>query len=94
MYILLLHDEVLSQVLKHLGDVRKGGLVLHLEGNGVKELLSHQAVLKGLELGVHGHVGVGSGSLNEDGVDGDQSQKNEDELGHLLLLIFTRRSHS
>lgn len=56
--ILLLQDEVLSQVLEHSGDVRKGSLVLHLEGDGVKELLSHQAVLKGFELGVDGHVGV------------------------------------
>lgn len=69
--ILLLHDQVLSQVLEHLGDVRKGGLVLHLEGDGVEELLSHNAVLKGLELGVDGHVGVGGGLLDENGVDGD-----------------------
>jgi len=68
--ILLLHDQVLSQVLEHLGDVRKGGL-LHLEGDGVEELLSHNAVLKGLELGVDGHVGVGGGLLDENGVDGD-----------------------
>lgn len=71
MYILLLHDEVLSQVLKHLSNVTKGGLVLHLEGDGVEELLSHLGVFEGLKLGVDGHVGVSGGLLDENGVDGD-----------------------
>jgi hypothetical protein len=65
---LLLEDEVFSQVLEHLGDVSEGGFVFHLEGDGVQQSLSEFGFLDGLELGEHGHVGVTSGLLNEDGV--------------------------
>jgi hypothetical protein len=69
--ILLLEDQVLSQVLEHLGNLGKGSLVLHLEGNGVEQLLADDGILKGLKLGIHGHVRVGSGLLDENGVAGN-----------------------
>lgn len=65
---LLLEDEVLSQVLEHLGNVSKGGLVFHLEGDGVQQSLSEFSLFDGLELSENGHVGVTSGLLDEDGV--------------------------
>lgn len=63
--ILLLEDEVLSEVLEHLGDVTEGRLVLHLEGDGVEDLLSERMVLEGFELSEDSGVGVG-GLLDED----------------------------
>lgn len=56
--ILLLEDEILSQLLEHLGDVSKGSLVLELEGDGIEELSSHVRVLKLLELSIDHLVGV------------------------------------
>lgn len=65
---LLLEDEVLSQVLEHLGNISKGGFVFHLEGNCVQQSLSELGLFDGLELGEDGHVGVTSGLLDEDGI--------------------------
>lgn len=68
--LLLVEDQVLSQLLEHLGNVGKGGLVVQLEGDGVQQLSSEFVVFHGLELSEDGLVGVVA-SLNEDGLGHD-----------------------
>jgi hypothetical protein len=63
--LLLVQNEVFSQLLEHLGDVRKGGLVVQLECDGVEQFSSQFVVFHGLELGEEHLVGVRV-SLNKD----------------------------
>lgn len=80
--LLLVEDEVLSELLEHLSDVGEGGLVVQLEGDGVKELASELVVFEGLELGENSLVGV-SRSLDEDGLSKDESEKADDGNSHV-----------
>jgi len=65
--LLLVQNEVLSQLLEHLGNVGKRGLVVQLEGDGVEQFSSQFVVFHGLELGEEHLVGVRV-SLDEDGL--------------------------
>lgn len=65
--LLLVQNEVLSELLEHFGDVRKGGLVVQLEGDGIKQFSSEFVVFHGFELGEENLVGVRV-SLDEDGL--------------------------
>jgi hypothetical protein len=65
--LLLVQHEVFSELLEHLGDVREGGLVVQLEGDGVKQFSSELVVFHGLELGEENLIGVRV-SLDEDGL--------------------------
>jgi hypothetical protein len=65
---LLLEDEVFSQVLEHLGDVSKRGLVLHLQSDGVQQSLSEVSLFDLFELSEDGHVRITSSLLNENSV--------------------------
>lgn len=65
--LLLLRDEVLTEVLKHLCDVGKGGLVFHLKGDGVQEFLSHLVLLDLFQVSENGGIRVG-GLVHEYGL--------------------------
>lgn len=65
--LLLVQDEVLSELLEHLGDIGEGGLVVQLEGDGVKQFSSELVVFHGFELGEENVIGVRV-SLDEDGL--------------------------
>jgi hypothetical protein len=64
---LLVQNEVLSELLEHLGDIRKGGLVVQLEGDCVKQFSSEFVIFHGFELSEEDLVGVRV-SLDEDGL--------------------------
>ena len=65
--LLLVQNEVLSELLEHFGDIRKGSLVVQLEGDGVKQFSSEFVVFHGFELSEENLVGVRV-SLDEDGL--------------------------
>jgi hypothetical protein len=65
--LLLVQDEVLSELLEHFGNVRKGCLVVQLEGDGIKQFSSEFVIFHGFELSEENLVGIRV-SLDEDGL--------------------------
>jgi hypothetical protein len=65
--LLLVQNEVFSELLEHLGNVGERGLVVQLESDGIKQFSSEFVVFHGFELGEENLVGVRV-SLDEDGL--------------------------
>jgi len=56
--LLLVEDEVLTELLEHLSNIGEGSLVVQLEGDGVQKLSTELVFFHCLKLGEDGHVGV------------------------------------
>jgi hypothetical protein len=70
--LLLVENEILTELLEHLGDVGQGCLVIQLEGNGVQQFAAELVLFHCFELSEDSLIRVWV-SLHEDGLSDDKS---------------------